>query len=109
LLYLDARPGAPAPESATAGRMLPRDVDVVVDRASSPEDPAGADVIDRNLATLERLAEEHGSAIGLAGPPRPVLLERLAVWANGLPARRLVLAPLSAIPPPRPPQQDAAP
>jgi polysaccharide deacetylase 2 family uncharacterized protein YibQ len=108
LLYLDARPGAPRPE-AEPGRMPPLDVDVVVDRAASPEEPAGADAIDRNLATLERLAAEHGSAIGLAGPPQPVLLERLLVWANGLAARRLVLAPLTSIPPQRPPGQEAAP
>jgi polysaccharide deacetylase 2 family uncharacterized protein YibQ len=108
LLYLDARPGAPRPDTAS-GRMLPRDVDVVVDRAASPEEPAGAETIDRNLATLERLAAEHGAAIGLAGPPQPVLLERLLVWANGLAARRLVLAPLTAIAPPRPAAQEAGP
>jgi polysaccharide deacetylase 2 family uncharacterized protein YibQ len=109
LLYLDSRPGAPPPDVAEPGRALPRDVDVVVDRAVSPDQPASAAVIDRNLATLERLAAEHGSAIGLAGPPKPVLLERLAVWANGLPARHIVLAPLTAIAPPHPPTQDAAP
>lgn len=114
LLYLDARPGPPPLDplqinAQQMGRPLPRDVDVIVDRALSADQPAGADVIDRNLATLERLAAEHGSAIGLAGPPRPVLLERLAVWANGLAARHLVLAPLTAIAPPRPPAQDAAP
>jgi len=114
LLYLDARPGAPPPDALQMnaqqmGRPLPRDVDVIIDRALSPDQPAGADVIDRNLATLERLAAEHGSAIGLAGPPRPVLIERLAVWANGLAARHLVLAPLTAIAPSHPPTQDAAP
>jgi polysaccharide deacetylase 2 family uncharacterized protein YibQ len=109
LLYLDARPGAPAADTPDTGNALPRDVDVVIDRAVSADEPATADVIDRNLATLERLAAEHGAAIGLAGPPRPVLLERLAVWANGLAARHMVLAPLTAIPPPRPPAQDAPP
>jgi polysaccharide deacetylase 2 family uncharacterized protein YibQ len=109
LLYLDARPGAPAEGTLQTGRALPRDVDVVIDRAVSADEPATAEMIDRNLATLERLAAEHGSAIGLAGPPRPVLLERLAVWANGLAARNLVLAPLTAIPPPRLPTQDASP
>jgi len=109
LLYLDARPGPPPPDALQPGRAMPRDVDVIVDRALSADQPAGADAIDRNLATLERLAAEHGQAIGLAGPPRPVLLERLAVWANGLAARHLVLAPLSAIAPPHPPTQDATP
>jgi polysaccharide deacetylase 2 family uncharacterized protein YibQ len=111
LIYLDPRPGAPPPddppEDPGSAQTLPRVVDVVVDRPTSPDEPASAEAIDRNLATLEKLAAEHGSAIGLAGPPTPVLLERLAVWANGLPARHLVLAPLTAIPAPKPPAQDA--
>jgi len=111
LIYLDPRPGAPPPDDPPddpgSAPALPRVVDVVVDRPTSPDEPASAEAIDRNLATLEKLAAEHGSAIGLAGPPTPVLLERLAVWANGLPARHLVLAPLTAIAPPKPPAQDA--
>jgi len=99
LLYLDPRPSAlPLP-----GPHPPRDVDVVIDEASNPSSPATAEMIDEHLAALERLAGEHGSAIGLAGPPRPLLVERLAVWANGLAARGLVLAPLTAIRPPDPP------
>jgi polysaccharide deacetylase 2 family uncharacterized protein YibQ len=99
LLYLDPRPGAPPPDDAAQGDSLPKVVDVVVDRPASPDEPASADMIDKNLAALEKIASEHGSAIGLAGPPRSVLLERLAVWANGLAARGMVLAPLTAIPP----------
>jgi polysaccharide deacetylase 2 family uncharacterized protein YibQ len=109
LLYLDPRPGAPPPDNLAPGHPLPRVVDLVVDRPASPDEPASADTIDKNLASLERIAAEHGNAIGLAGPPRPVLLERLAVWANGLTAHGVVLAPLTAIPAPRPPAPDAPP
>ncbi len=114
LLYLDPRPGAPPlepqnPDQQEKGGDFMRTVDVVVDKPLSPDEPASADAIDRNLATLERLAAAHGSAIGLVGPPRAVLLERLAVWANGLAARHLALAPLTAIPAPRPRAQDAQP
>jgi polysaccharide deacetylase 2 family uncharacterized protein YibQ len=109
LVYLDPRPGAPPPESATPGHALPRVVDLVVDRPTSPDEPASAETIDKNLATLERIAAEHGSAIGLAGPPSPVLLERLAVWSNALTAHGVVLAPLTALPPPHPPTPEAPP
>ena len=63
-------------------------------------------MIDQRLAALERLATERGKAIGLAGPPKPVMLERIAVWANGLAARGVTLVPLTAIPGPPPPPSD---
>ncbi len=109
LIYLDPRPGAPPPDNIPAGHPLPRVVDVVVDRPPSPDEPASADTIDRNLADLERIAAVHGSAIGLAGPPRPILLERLAIWANALTAHGVVLAPLTAIPAPHPPAPNTPP
>jgi polysaccharide deacetylase 2 family uncharacterized protein YibQ len=80
----------------------PGQVDVVVDRASSVAEPVAADAIDERLADLTRAAQEHGSAVGLAGPPRPVMLERIAVWAHGLAAHGVVLAPLTALPKPSP-------
>lgn len=80
----------------------PGQVDVVVDRASSIAEPVAADAIDERLADLTRAAQEHGSAVGLAGPPRPVMLERIAVWAHGLAAKGVVLAPLTALPKPSP-------
>ncbi|MEJ0046802.1 MAG: divergent polysaccharide deacetylase family protein [Rhodospirillales bacterium] len=58
-----------------------------------------ADTIDARLAVLEHLAAVHGAAIGLAGPPKPVLLERIAVWARGLAARGITLSPVTAMPP----------
>jgi polysaccharide deacetylase 2 family uncharacterized protein YibQ len=76
----------------------PAQADVVVDRASNVDEPAAADAIDARLADLTRAAAEHGSAIGIAGPPRPVMLERIAVWAHGLAAHGIALSPLTALP-----------
>lgn len=98
LLYLDPRTGAPALAAAPAYLRI---ADVVIDAPAGPDQPAPADLIDRRLGLLVQIAAERGSAIGLAGPPKPVLLERLAVWVNALPARGLTLAPLSAMPVPQ--------
>jgi polysaccharide deacetylase 2 family uncharacterized protein YibQ len=103
LIYLDARPEAQPPEdSGGAGRSLPRVVDVLVNVSTPLDEPTSAQTIDQNLAHLEQIAARSGFAIGLAGPPTPVLLERVAVWAQGLASRGIVLAPLSAIPAPKP-------
>ncbi len=109
LLYLDTRTGAPA--LPTNGGPNVRVMDMVVDQSPNSDAPVTAEVIDQRLAALEHLATVRGSAIGLAGPPKPVLLERIAVWAHGLAARGVTLAPVSAIPglPAPPPSGDAAP
>lgn len=109
LIFLDARTGAPA--LATAGGSNIRVVDMVVDQSPSSDGPATAEVIDQRLAALEHTAQLRGAAIGLAGPPRPVMLERIALWAHGLAGRGVTLAPLSAMPglPPPPPMEDAPP
>jgi polysaccharide deacetylase 2 family uncharacterized protein YibQ len=91
LLYVDPRPGSPqTPQGWT------RSVDIVVD------DPPTAADIDIKLARLARIAKEKGSALGFAGTPRPVLLERLSAWAANLEADGLALAPVTALvrPPP---------
>ncbi len=85
LLYIDPRPGA-APPSITG-----RSVDVVVD------DPATRADIEAKLATLERMARERGSALGLAGPLRPVTVERIVAWARDVEARGYELVPVSAL------------
>ncbi len=95
LLYLDPRTGAPA--LANAPETPISVVDLVIDQSPNPEQPVTADMIDQRLAELEKLATERGTAIGLAGPPQPVMLERIAVWAHGLAARGVTLAPLSAV------------
>ena len=86
LFYLDPRPGAPVPSNAAG-----RGVDVVVD------DPPLRSDIEARLAKLEQVARDRGSALGLAGPPRPVTLERIVAWANGLAARGIALVPVSAL------------
>ena len=53
--------------------------------------------IDDKLARLAKLAHDRGSALGLAGVVRPVTIERIAAWANGLTADGLALAPVSAL------------
>jgi len=85
LLYIDPRPGAPSPQ--TVGRSA----DVVVD------DPATRADIEAKLVMLERLARERGSALGLAGPLRPVTIERIAAWARDIETRGYELVPVSAL------------
>lgn len=88
LLYVDARPGlnGPAPRYVAS-----RDVDLVLD------EPATQAHIDAKLAALEQIARDKGSALGLAGPLRPVTVERIVAWARTLEERGLVLAPVSAL------------
>ena len=88
LLYVDPRPGAPQPERAWG-----RAVDLVVD------EPATRGEIERKLEALERLARERGTAgaLGYAGEASPVLVDRIAVWADGVAERGLALAPVSAM------------
>ncbi len=85
LLYIDPRPGAPPP--GIAGRS----VDLVVD------DPSSRAEIEAKLLALERTAREHGSALGLAGPLRPVTIERIAAWARDVETRGFELVPVSAL------------
>jgi uncharacterized protein len=87
LLYVDSRPGA-----VTHGAQA---VTAVVD------DPANRGDIDAKLAELEQHARDTGTALGLAGPLRPVTVERIAAWAHGLAARGIDLVPVSALPLPQ--------
>lgn len=86
LLYIDPRPGARGPARAWG-----RAVDVVID------EPATRGEIERRLAALEAMARERGSALGLAGSPTPVVVDRVAAWAETLAAKGLVLAPASVL------------
>ena len=84
LLFVDARGGA-------VGGAWGRGVDVVLD------DNEDRDRIDARLDELSTLAREKGSALGLAMLPRPATVDRIAAWANGLAAKGVALAPVSAI------------
>ena len=86
LFYVDARPDAPA----TPG-LAGRSVNLLLDQP-----PARAE-IEAQLAKLERLARDKGSALGLAGPPTPVMVETIVAWARALEGRGMVLAPVSAL------------
>ncbi|HEY4250034.1 MAG TPA: divergent polysaccharide deacetylase family protein [Roseomonas sp.] len=86
LLYLDPRPGSGNPSRAWG-----RGVDIVID------EPATRGEIERRLAELERIARERGSALGFAGSPAPVLIERLANWAPALDGNGLALVPPTAL------------
>ena len=85
LFYIDPRAGR------TPRRVAGRSVDIVID------EPGVRPEIEAKLAALERLAHDHGSALGLAGLPRPVTIERLAAWAATLAARGFALVPASAL------------
>ncbi len=57
-----------------------------------------ADVIDRELARLEAIAREKGSAFGVA-TAMPLSIERISRWARALEAKGVVLTPVSALAP----------
>jgi uncharacterized protein len=91
-LYIDPRPGQASPRLVWG-----RSVDVVLDAP-----PTRAE-IDLRLTQLERAAREGGAAMGYLGEASPVAVERISIWAAGLAARGVVLAPPSALMlPPRP-------
>jgi polysaccharide deacetylase 2 family uncharacterized protein YibQ len=86
LFYVDPRPGA-----APLPLVWSRTVDIIVD------EPDNAADIDAKLAQLAQMARQKGSALGFAGAVRPVTIDRLSVWSNGLAADGLALAPVSAM------------
>ena len=86
LLFIDARPGSASP-AAVPGR----GVDLAID------DPPDAASIDTKLAALLTQAQTRGSALGLAGPLRPVTLAHLKAWIALLPSHGIVLVPVSSL------------
>ena len=64
--------------------------DVAIDAGAS------RDTIDENLAKLESIARQQGSALGIASS-YPLTIERVAEWAKSLTAKGFVLAPVSAL------------
>ena len=91
LMYVDPRETASDPGAAV-------DVTKVVD-----EPPLRA-AIDARLAELEQAARDGKPALGLAGPLRPVTVERIASWARGLDGRGIALVPASVMLPKGAPQ-----
>src|SRR5689334_12844172 len=86
LLYIDPSADSPAPKQVWS-----RSVDVVVD------EPATAADIEIKLGQLVQIARTKASALGFAGTPRPVVLQRLQTWAANLQVDGLALAPVSAL------------
>ncbi|MCG8694862.1 MAG: divergent polysaccharide deacetylase family protein [Minwuiales bacterium] len=91
LMFVDARSST----RSVAGSIA-RDIGIplafnnhVIDREAS------RNAIDAQLAELERIALEGGTAVGI-GYPYPVTLERVARWAATLPQKGIHLAPASA-------------
>jgi len=64
--------------------------DIVIDGTS------GASDIDKMLTSLEGMARQKGSAVGIASA-LPVSLERINVWSKTLQAKGVLLLPLSAL------------
>ncbi len=64
--------------------------DLVIDRNASRQE------IDRSLAELEARARKAGRAVGLASP-YPITIERVVLWVPTLPAKGLVVVPVSAV------------
>lgn len=92
VMVLDARAIASSaiPQAAAAAGVPVAVNSRYIDNSAAPED------IDRMLAELVAIAQGQGHAIGM-GRPYPVTLARLARWADGLEARGIDLAPVSAL------------
>ncbi|MEQ8196318.1 MAG: divergent polysaccharide deacetylase family protein [Rhodospirillales bacterium] len=78
------------PKLATAIGVPRAMTDLSLDARLSPA------AIDEQLARLEVIARERAAAIAISAP-YPIVLERLVNWAKTLPAKKLVLAPISAL------------
>ncbi|AQS84753.1 MAG: divergent polysaccharide deacetylase family protein [Acetobacter aceti] len=86
LLYLNATPGAPR-----TGPVMGGDASLTMDTNT---DAAG---VDGQLARLVAMAKSRGTAIAVAGPMRPVFLQRLTEWTHTLSSQGVTLVPVSAL------------
>ena len=68
------------------------------------DEPPQRAAIDARLAALEQQARDGKPAVGLAGPLRPVTVDRIAAWARGLDGRGIALVPVTALLPRAPSQ-----
>jgi polysaccharide deacetylase 2 family uncharacterized protein YibQ len=103
LLYVDPRPVPVRPGGPPSARPGVRVADLLID------DPPVRSEIEAKLSRLEQVARDRGNALGIAGLPGPVTVERLAAWAATLASRGIVLVPVSALVPPPSPPVPAAP
>ncbi|WP_173568863.1 divergent polysaccharide deacetylase family protein [Acetobacter conturbans] len=86
LLYLNATPG-----TQRIGPVMEGDASLTMD---TDTDAAG---VDGQLEHLVAMAKAKGSAVAVAGPMRPVLLQRLAEWAATLNSQGVSLVPVSSL------------
>ncbi|WP_419730082.1 divergent polysaccharide deacetylase family protein [Lichenicola sp.] len=89
LIYVDAGTGP------HAGPVVPMPDSVHADLTLDSE-PDAAD-IEARLSRLEQLAVSQGSALGIAGPLRPVTIARLAAWSRHLGDRGITLVPVTVL------------
>jgi polysaccharide deacetylase 2 family uncharacterized protein YibQ len=92
LLYIDNRstPQTVVPDIA-------KDIGLAIASANEQLDTEPVRVaIDKKLSELEDLARRGGSTLGIAHP-YPIVMERVAIWAQTLEERGIVLAPVSAV------------
>ena len=86
LFYLDATPGAAIPTGIAS---LQADLRL--------DGPFGSTGIDSQLAQLQQIAQHNGSAVAVAGPVFPVMVQKLADWARTLPQHGFILVPVSSL------------
>lgn len=92
LMFLDSRSS-----QNSAGGKIAKEIGLPValnDRFL--DDIASRTDIDARLAELEGIARGGGAAIGV-GSAYPITIERISAWADTLPAKGLVLTPISAV------------
>jgi hypothetical protein len=101
LLYIVPRPSPAQLAAPSPPQPGLRVADVVID--DLPARPE----IEARLAQLEQLARDRGGALGIAGRPDPVTVDRLQAWATSLASHGIALVPVSALVPPlTPPASD---
>jgi hypothetical protein len=91
LMYLDdsTSPRSLAGQIAGANNLPFAKANIVIDAVPTPNE------IDRELARLETMARNNGSAVGVASA-LPVSLAQIAKWAKGAEQRGFLLVPISA-------------
>lgn len=93
LIYLD---NGSAPENAGVELAASLGVALVRNDRFLDSSQANAEAIRARLAQIERIALTRGQALAMASP-YPLSIEQLVAWADGLEARGLTLAPVTAL------------